>query len=496
MLKHELLEILKTFSDHEKKRFGKFLNSAYFNKSPKIIKLYSILRKYHPDYNNKKITKLYIYKKLAYNKPFNDSTIRNLLYDLQIIAETYLKILNMERNMVESNVFQREEFWNRELKMLYSINLENSELYLSSRNYTDSMNIMDRFKLNSDKFYFDLAYNNLDNSNFGKNADSFKKAIVNLINYFVVEFLKHNETLYSTANTFNAKAKSQYTSDFLKVINVEKLTDYIKKNSPENGFVSDIYLKLLKAFMNFKKDRYYRDLAVTIARYSKKLSGAENKYLYGRLIDYCKMKIASQKNSSKYENELFKLYDTIIKNSFFPGDFKGNIRIDTYRDIFATALKLNKLQWLEKFVSSFKNKLHSDYRAEVTLFSTAIINFEKGKFREADSSLNKIKMDSFIFEVEARGLQIMVTQHLGNVDAMHYMIDRYKDYLFHHRKMTHEVRASHDNYVKFMQKLVHFQKGDERINIKTVQQNVAKTKHLLNKEWILKKAIPIAKKNS
>ena len=105
-------------------------------------------------------------------------------------------------------------------------------------------------------------------------------------------------------------------------------------------------------------------------------------------------------------------------------------------------------------------------------------------------------MDSFIFEVEARGLQIMVTQHLGNVDAMHYMIDRYKDYLFHHRKMTHEVRASHDNYVKFMQKLVHFQKGDERINIKTVQQNVAKTKHLLNKEWILKKAIPIAKKNS
>ncbi|MCG6958540.1 hypothetical protein LJE82_01460, partial [bacterium BMS3Abin03] len=268
------------------------MNSAYFNKSPKIIKLYSILRKYHPDYNNKKITKLYIYKKLAYNKPFNDSTIRNLLYDLQIIAETYLKILNMERNMVESNVFQREEFWNRELKMLYSINLENSELYLSSRNYTDSMNIMDRFKLNSDKFYFDLAYNNLDNSNFGKNADSFKKAIVNLINYFVVEFLKHNETLYSTANTFNAKAKSQYTSDFLKVINVEKLTDYIKKNSPENGFVSDIYLKLLKAFMNFKKDRYYRDLAVTIARYSKKLSGAENKYLYGRLIDYCKMKIA------------------------------------------------------------------------------------------------------------------------------------------------------------------------------------------------------------
>jgi hypothetical protein len=494
MLKHELLEVLKTFSEHEKKRFGKFLNSAYFNKSPKIVRLFNILRKYHPDYNNKKITKLYIYKKLAYNKPFNDSTIRNLLYDLQIIAETYLKILNMERNAVESNVFQREEFWNRELKMLYSINLENSELFLSGRNYTDSTNIMDRFKLNSDKFYFDLAYNNLDYSNFSRSADSFRKAIVNLINYFIVEFLKHNETLYSTARAFDAKAKAQYTSEFLKVINVDKLTNYIRKNSPNNGFVADTYLKLLKAFMKMSNDRLYADLAAAVVKNSKKLSISENKYLYGRLIDYCKLKITTGRNSAKYENELFKLYDTIIKNSFFPGDFKGNIRINTYRDIFATAMKLKKLQWLEKFVSSFRNKLHSDYRKEVTAYSQAIINFEKGKFKEADSNLAGIKMDGFIFEVEARGLQIMITQHLGKVDAMHYMIDRYKDYLFHHRKMTRDERAEHDNFVKIMQRLVHFQKGDERINIKTVQQNVSKTKNLLNKEWILKKAIPLAKR--
>ena len=157
-------------------------------------------------------------------------------------------------------------------------------------------------------------------------------------------------------------------------------------------------------------------------------------------------------------------------------------------------MKLKKLPWLEKFVSSFRNKLHSDYRKEVTSYSQAIINFEKGKYKEADSNLGTIKMDGFIFEVEARGLQIMVTQHIGNVDAMHYMIDRYKDYLFHHRKMTHDERAAHDNFVKFMQRLVHFQKGDERINIKTLQQNVSRAKNLLNKEWILKKAIPIAKR--
>jgi hypothetical protein len=494
MLKHELLEILKTFSDHEKKRFGKFLRSDYFNKSPKINRLFNILRKYHPDYNNKKITKLNIYKKLAYNKPFNDSTIRNLLYDLQIIAETYLKIINIERNLVESNVFQREEFWNRELSAIYGVNLENSELLLSKRNYWDSMNIMDRFKLNSDKFYFNLAYGNFTGSNFGKNADSLKTAIINLVNYFIVEFLKHNETLYSTSIAYNAKPKTQYVNDFLKLIDVDKLTSYIKKNSVNNGFVAEIYLKLLRTFTNFKNDRSYSDLLGTVARYSKRLSTADNKYLYGRLIDYCKMKIEANANPVRFEKQLFKLYDIIIKNSFYPGDFKGNIRIGVYKDIFETALKLKKLSWLENFVSSFKNKLHSDYRKDMTTFSTAIINFEKGNYKESLDLISKIKFDDFIFEIEARALQIRSTLHLGNIDPMHYMIDRYKDYLFHHRKMTRDERQAHENFVYFLKMLIHYVKGEEGINLKRLQQNLAKSKNVLHKEWMQKKAFAIIRK--
>lgn len=494
MLKHELLEILKTFSDHEKKRFGKFLNSAYFNKSPKIIRLFNILRKFHPYYNNKKITKLYIYKKLDYDKPFNDSTIRNLLYDLQIIAEKYLRQINIERNLAESNVFQREEFWNRELDMLYAINLENSEIFMSKKRHTDITNTMSRFKLNSDKFYFDLAYGIMDSQNYSKDAELFKTSIINLVNYFIAEFLKHNETLYSTAQAFKTKAKEQYAKDFLKLFNIEKLVAYVKKNSPANGFIADIYLKLLNAFMNFGKESYYTELFGIVTKYSNKLSPAENKYLYGRLIDYCKMKIEIKKSQDKYENELFKLYDIILKNSYYPGDFKGNIRVSIYKDIFNTAFKLKKLQWLEGFVNSFKNKIHPDYRKDLTAYSMAIINFEKGKFKEAADLLNKIKMDDFIYEIDARGLQIQVTHHLGNVDAMHYMIDRYKNYLFHHRKMTHEERSSHDNFIKFMLRLVHYMKGEEKINLNTLHTSVAKTRYVLNKEWVLRKAISLAKR--
>ncbi len=493
MLKHQLLEVLRTFTDHEKKRFGKFLNSAYFNKSPKIIRLFNILRKFHPNYDNKKITKMYIYKKLDYGLAFNDSTIRNLLYDLQVIAETYLKIKNMEHNLAESNVLQRDEFKKRELDMLYQINLENSNLDMAKRNYTNSQNIMSRFRLDSDQFYFELAQKNIDSENYSKNADKFKNGIIHLVNYFVVEFIKHNETLFSTARSFKAKQKEQYAHDFLKVIDVDKLTEYVKKNSP-GGFIAEVYLKLLKAFMNFNNERLYTDLFNTVTKYSKKLSTDDNKYLYNKLASYNRIKASSAKTSNKYDTELFKLYEIMLKNSFYPADYKGNIKLDAYKEIMTLAIKLKKLPWLQEFISAFKNKIYYEYRKDINYFSTAVLNNEKGKYKEAFDQLGKVSLDDFLYELEARGLMIKLAYHAGNMETTQRMIDGYNNYLFRHRKMTDQEKGSHENYVDFMQLLLNYKKGDDRFEINLIKKKITNASNVLYKGWLLSKAVGLSKR--
>lgn len=493
MLKHQLLEVLRTFTDHEKKRFGKFLNSAYFNKSPKIIKLFNILRKYHPNYDNKKITKVYIYKKLDYGLAFNDSTIRNLLYDLQIIAETYLKIKNMEFNLTESNVLQRNEFRKRELDMLYQINLENSNLDMAKRGYINSQNLLNRFRLDSDQFYFDLSLNNVSSDNYGEKADKLKNAIIQLINYFIVEFIKHNETLYSTARSYKSKQKEQYVSDFLKVINVDKLTDYVKKNS-EGGFVAETYLKLLKAFMNFNNERYYKDLFGAVAKYTKKLSDDDNKYFYSKMADYNRMKSASAKSTNKYDNELFKIYEIMLKNSYYPAHYKGEIRLETYKEIMNLAIKLKKISWVQNFIADFKNKIQREYRKDVNLFSLAVLNYEKGKFKEAFDQLGKVTLDDFLYELEARSLMLKLAYHAGNLETTQRMIDGYNNYLFRHRKMTDLEKASHENFVDFMQLLLNFKKGDDKFDINLIKKKISNASNILYREWLLGKAISLSKR--
>ncbi len=119
---------------------------------------------------------------------------------------------------------------------------------------------------------------------------------------------------------------------------------------------------------------------------------------------------------------------------------------------------------------------------------------EKGKYKETVELVGKIKFDDFLFEIEARALQIRATLHLGNVDAMHYMIDRYKDYLFHHRKMTRDEKQSHENFAYFLKMLIHYVKGEEKINLKRLSQSLEKNKNVLYKDWMLKKAFALVRK--
>lgn len=57
MLKHSVIDILKSMSIKEVNRLTNFMKSTYFNKSRKILSLYERLIKYYPDFSNKELSR-------------------------------------------------------------------------------------------------------------------------------------------------------------------------------------------------------------------------------------------------------------------------------------------------------------------------------------------------------------------------------------------------------------------------------------------------------
>lgn len=121
MLNSKVIDILKTFSIEELKRFGEFLNSPYHNKNKKAILLFELLSKYHADYDNKNLTKEKLYAGIFTNvtKEFNDASIRNLLSDLTVLAERYLSIMRFEKDRFEFTEKVLRELSERKLTGLF-----------------------------------------------------------------------------------------------------------------------------------------------------------------------------------------------------------------------------------------------------------------------------------------------------------------------------------------------------------------------------------------
>ncbi len=97
----KLIQLLEALSPLELKRFKKFLASPFHNSNVLLVQLYSLLKKFHPTYDNPQLTREKLYSKLFGNKIYQQKRINDLMYDLRLLVEDFLIVsdtLEKQRN--------------------------------------------------------------------------------------------------------------------------------------------------------------------------------------------------------------------------------------------------------------------------------------------------------------------------------------------------------------------------------------------------------------
>ena len=88
----KFFQIIKTFSPTELKAFEYWLKSPWANSNKNLIRLLEKVIKYHPDFDNKKLTKEKLFKQILPNGKFSDRRMNNLLSEGFLAAERFLII--------------------------------------------------------------------------------------------------------------------------------------------------------------------------------------------------------------------------------------------------------------------------------------------------------------------------------------------------------------------------------------------------------------------
>jgi len=109
-------KLLQTFSKEEIKNFDLWLRSPWCNTNKNTAKLLVKVKKYHPKFNDRKLTKEKLFKQILPNGKYSDRRMNNILSEGFLAAEKFIIIQNLTKDESLQHKILTKELQNRYLE--------------------------------------------------------------------------------------------------------------------------------------------------------------------------------------------------------------------------------------------------------------------------------------------------------------------------------------------------------------------------------------------
>lgn len=414
--------------------------------------------------------------------------MRRLLYDLQGLTEKFAKQVNFEKKLVESAAFLTEEIGARGAGKMFYKNVKDAHNKLDELGYVSSETCLSRFKLETDRFYFGMINDKINKKTFTESeAKRLIGGITYLISYFMLEAIKHNDTLLTYSRSFNVKYNEKVISEFINLFDFERLEIFMKKNSIIGNYIIEVYLNALKSFLYFDNEFYYKEFKKSLLHNRHQLSPTDNNFLFSRLAYYCGLKTKDNIEASYYSNELFNIYKMILEEKYYETETNKYIPVDLYRNILIRTIKLKELSWLEDFIQKYGMLLHPKRKTDIINYSYASLYFERNSFEESLSYLSSIKLDEFVYNVDAKNLYIRIYYEKGNYDTAMASTSAFRRFIRESALISEDMKTGQEKFIKFINKLIRYHNINTKTDLSALSLQINKSKDFSGKDWLINK---------
>lgn len=429
MLKSNVLEIFKSLSKSEIAEFSDFLWSPFFNKKTTVIKLFTEIMNYAPEFTDRQLEKEKLWSKIYPNKEFNYGVMKNLIHELTKLTEEYIT---------------QKEYSLRELQQIENLfaslskrNLRNVYLKKESilkKNFKDDT--ADFTNRTFDEFYGSLTKiyeTKLWDSSFNDQQESFDQDIYCMVDSFVTGVLVHLVNVYylSEVSSYNDKGKEITANPagiLLKNISEDSIENIIKEIGYRSEFKSRIirgYFLAHKAHSNLKESKYFFEFKNYF------LNNYQNMpYNYMKDMDTYLLNVLSShtdpsvdKKSEFYNYHHFRHANKLIVER---NNQLNSIQFIPWMFLF---LDENRPDELEEYINSYKDCIADEDREATLIFAEAMSLFLKSDFKKSLSLLNKIKFKSAMLKNILKKFSLMICYELKDFEGFNFAYDSYKHFL-------------------------------------------------------------------
>jgi len=476
-----IIKILKKLSVKEMNEFEKMVKSPFFNNHTTLVKLFSELKKYYPQFADKNITKEYLFQIVNRGKKYDDKLFRKYLSRLNKLAEEYLNILQtrLENCRKELNVLL--QLSRRDVNEAFSRKLKEVEKSIERENKIDGDSYLLKHQL------YTLKYNH---ETTGKNITSKNEDLIesydNLVNYFL--FFSGSFLTQVDSNQYSYRStEDKYSFNIL--LDSDKIEEYIEKikklrntGNMDRIFFFEIILNDLKMNSPDNGLNSFKNLRTLVYDNSDKLSDQMLYYLLQRMNVFCILE--SAKGNLDMNSEIFKNYKMLLDKDLFNKDNTAVLSLLDFRIILSSALKNNEYDWAEKFINEKVNLLKEELRINVRYFGNAVLLFYKKNYPGALEQISRIKSESHPVTVDIYILKLKIFYMLGHYDSAVSVEDSFRHFVSGNKLLSDFHKVTLLNFLKYYKSIIRLTLKPDVSKLKKLLSEIDSSTNTKEKKWM------------
>jgi len=469
----KVIELLKSLTAKEFEGFEDFVSSKFFNKNTDLTKLFSVIKKYYPAFENDNLDKGKIFVKIFGKKKYDDEKMRTIISNLMKLCKKYLIQLELEAKKEVGGTFLLAQLRKRYQSSLFDYEFNKltkvlDETYERERDY-----YFLKFVVEYENYYSNptaMQDNYLEVPYIEKVSENFEKL-------FLLDAMEINY------HKLTRRSKLSYNPDFLYLEEIKKRI--------ENGDYSDAPLIPLKYYIfmavgNPDKDEYYEIAEKIYLENVDSFSPYEQASLSVGLTNYCWVKTG--RGEEKYLRKAFDLYKLALEKGMYfyanryllPSLFNGIVKVASY---------LKEHKWLFNFITEYKNKLEPEQRQDVLNIAYSKYYLDIGKYDDALAHINKIKTPSSFLKLEIKILSVKIFYELGYTESIYSALDSIKHFLRNNSLLHESLVKQSMTFAKYIKGLIDFKEPGNKAELEYLRKEINDTKEIgfINTRWLNEK---------
>lgn len=472
------IELLKTLTKAELKKFELFLKSPYHNTNKSIILLFDSIKKYAPEFTDKALHRENLFKKIYPGKEYNELSLRTRMSELAELIRKFLAQIHFEKNEFSFKINLIEELTEKfKYKIAEKYIFEQIEENSKSKD-TSVGSYYQRVELYKALFYVKLHEKESYSDQLYQLGDA-------LINYFFGYFSKIINNIYVQEDSFNEQRQFNIVKLFIEKFDNEGFLEKLRDNNYPDYPQLAIYFYMYMSRIDKYNDKHFYKLRELIFNHYHKFDKLGQTNLWG----FCANAVAAslQLVDKKYIREIVDVHKFFLKLNIMPVREGEHFVIQLFDNIFIMSLSAGEIQFAEEFLNEYGRYLNPEIKDNQVLIYSAILSLYKKDYDASMEVLAKIQHSDVVVKMRIRMLYFMNYYETGAYENALSLLDSFKHFLSENKKLPGYLLEAISLAVKYCSKLLTAKMNNKKLDYAVYKEAKELKIVYSNREWILEK---------